>query len=83
MLYLWPSDHHQAGSHIPHHSADQQGLPHTWRPHQEHTSGTRHTQRAQGAWIEQRQLQHLSQGGTHLEYSKYMCHMEHTVHDYT
>lgn len=76
ILYLGPSDHHQAGSNFSHHSADQLGLSHTWRPHQEHTSGTRHTQRAQGVWIEEGQLQHLSQGGTHLKYHENTCHTE-------
>ena len=70
ILYLGPSHHHQAGSNFSHHSADQLGLPHTWRPHQEHASGTQHTQRAQGAWIEEGHLQHLSQGCTHLKYHK-------------
>ena len=69
-FYLWPSDHHQAGSHLPHHFVDQQGLAHPWGPHQEDTSGTGHTQWVQGAWVKQRQLQHLSQGGTHLKDSK-------------
>lgn len=68
MLYLRSSHHHQGGPNLAHHSADQLSLAHTRRPHQEHTSGTGHTQRAQGARIQEGQLQHLLEGCIHLKY---------------
>lgn len=70
LFYLWPSDHHQAGSHLTHHLADQQGFAYTWRPHQKHPSGTGYTERAQCAWIEKWQLQHLSKWCRHLKCCK-------------
>ena len=81
--YLRSSDHHQAGPHLPHHSAHQLGLPHAGGPGQEHPSGAGYPQGAQGTRVEQRQLQHLSQGCTHLQQgakdSRDECYIENVL----
>ena len=69
-FYLWPSDHHQAGSNLTHHFADQPRLADARRSDEEDPSGTRQAEGAQGVWVKQGQLQHLFQGGAHLIYHK-------------
>ena len=67
--HLWAPDHYQTGPHHPPPLSAPAGVfPYAGGPGKEHPSGAGHAQGAQGPWVEQGQLQQLSQGSTHLQH---------------